>query len=456
MRDYVKSLSSNIIYFDGNEATVEKKLVSVMKLQTEISKQLIAGKIENEYPLAPIQYYYLDHMDYSGIFIPFQGELNKDQLNKSILQLINRQQLLRSVLYLEKGQIKWRVYETLQEINIPTIDMSLLSPDLQEKALDKIIKKVYLREYKKFNSIFYRIILIKKSPHDFLLIMPFSHIIFDFFSSEVLKNELMNLYFSFNQEESPMPQKHYWNYVQQILQGPQLLSDQELCDVYELADLNKLTKAISLTINQQPDSGKKVNVIEFNMDYLVKDTNSDTFLSDIFYYSAAVCRMLLDLKTSKIPIWCISLGRVYQNEVYFDLVGEFIDFIPTIIDLDNRKAPIAQSIKKKIQIAQQHNINFIGMIYNHKVKEKNVMSSKFIRTCLTENLIILNVLGMNDEVNGSLEQLIMKNSHFKPDNKIIIEARYSKNKINFKLFLPFEVDNTSLKVWLGEEGYVHF
>ncbi|MBK3493948.1 hypothetical protein JFL43_03555 [Viridibacillus sp. YIM B01967] len=453
MRGDVKSFSSNPICFDGKEATLEEKIRIAMEFQTGISKQLTAGRIENEHPLAPIQCVYLENMDYSGVFIPFQRELNKDHLDKSILQLINRQELLRSVLYSENGQVKWRVHETLQEINIPIIDISLLSPDMRGRVLDKIIKNIYFREYNKFNSIFYRIMLIKKSINDYLLIMPFAHIIFDFISSEVLKSDLMNLYHSFNQGQSVVPkiQKNYWNYVQQILQGPQQLSDQELCDVYELVELNKLTKATSLAINQQPESGKKVSIIEFDMNYLVKDTNPDTLLSDIFYYSADVCRTLLNREISKLPISFINLGRVYQNQFYFDLVGAFIDFIPTIIDLDNRTVPIAKSIKKKIQIAQKHNINFSGLLYNHKVKEKYVMSSEYIKTCLTENQIILNVLGMNDEVDEPLEQLIVKNNYIKPDNKIIIEARYSKNKIYFKLFLPFEVDKTPLKVWLDEK-----
>ncbi|MBJ8192781.1 hypothetical protein JDS79_39245, partial [Bacillus cereus] len=95
--------------------------------------------------------------------------------------------------------------------------------DTQQEILNNIIWPYFYKKHELSNSLLYRILLVKKNLKDYMLILPFSHSIFDFMSSEIIKHHFNTYYECVRAgKETPKGSKNrYSDFTAHIMEGPQ-------------------------------------------------------------------------------------------------------------------------------------------------------------------------------------------------------------------------------------------
>ncbi|MNO64796.1 hypothetical protein D3C76_555330 [compost metagenome] len=72
---------------------------------------------------------------------------------------------------------------------------------------------------------------------------------------------------------------------------------------------------------------------------------------------------------SKIPVFIVHTGRKLMDKDYYDYIGEFIDFLPYVIDTD-RDAALTDGISEKLDFLREHNINMASLFEDTEVQAK--------------------------------------------------------------------------------------
>src|SRR5262249_44030708 len=183
-------------------------------------------------PLSPAQQrlWFLDSLlpgtALYNVYTGFQleGELNLPALERSLNEIINRHEILRTTFPALHGQPLQKINET-QPLNLGRNDLSDRSDTEREGELSRLIREEALRPFDLEHGPLLRAMLLKQGEQDHVLLLTMHHIISDGWSLEVLTRELSALYeaFSCDQpsplEESALQYADYAVWQRQWLEG---------------------------------------------------------------------------------------------------------------------------------------------------------------------------------------------------------------------------------------------
>jgi amino acid adenylation domain-containing protein len=130
------------------------------------------------------------------------GDLNVGRFERSIGELIRRHESLRTVF----GQIDARPYQIINpacEFRLRVIDLRKLNPN---KSSDKAARLIMEERRKPFDlemGPLFRTVLLRLTDTENFLLITFHHIIADFWSVQVLRNQLRFIYEAFLQGFTP-------------------------------------------------------------------------------------------------------------------------------------------------------------------------------------------------------------------------------------------------------------
>jgi surfactin family lipopeptide synthetase A len=126
--------------------------------------------------------------------IKLKGNLNINALQKSLNDIIQRHEILRSSFFRQDNDAIQIVNELKKDIEIPILELE----EKNEKNAIESIKDILTREVRKgFNlseGNLIRIVLIKTSETDHIAVMTVHHIVFDGWSTAILVQEIGELY----------------------------------------------------------------------------------------------------------------------------------------------------------------------------------------------------------------------------------------------------------------------
>lgn len=419
-----------------------KKLVySIIGQIREFNRKIMENQVEKKYFISSTQKLHLGVGTHNlELVIPFDTYLDKELLKRSLLHLVQRQGLMRSVLVNEKGKLMWRQHAAPREIDIPYLDISDYEPRDQDKILFRVrlekslktfpthsflyraivvkeILAMYLKKHlrprsilyrivvkmasftrllKKHcrkNSLIYRVLLIKKNLRQHLLLIRLDHIIGDDTSMDLIRNSILD-YYNDRGERNWQEISPYHQYIEQVNLGPRGITPKQLCDLLEV-DEYKLYSAI---ISNHIDKTQTKEVYRFNYRYRFKDEGdlSEARAWDIsFILLIRLCKALF--KVPKIPAKIIYYGRNYGGKTYFNTVGEFWDLIPMLVEVDEEEPlKMAQRASRLVELASRYNINFVSMFLNETLYEswKDVIDLVApARLTPPESMILIDFLG---------------------------------------------------------------
>ncbi|MNN16166.1 hypothetical protein D3C81_1292950 [compost metagenome] len=145
------------------------------------------------------------------------------------------------------------------------------------------------------------------------------------------------------------------------------------------------------------------------------------------------------LNVDQIPIWITNFGRQYEQSVYYDMVGEFIDQIPILAHQSDTPEALVEAVQMRIDKAVRHNINFMSFMYDPEIASKYPEASQLLRSSLEGTPIIFNYVGEGGaaSMGSMIEQVEQMEGQFE-DRVIMFTARFSENQLYLSLVLPYE------------------
>jgi fengycin family lipopeptide synthetase E len=419
----------------------DRKLVNkeIRLLKREIrdwQKKLISTDVVKKFDITPIQYMYLCFQDYSGICYRYQGELDIKQFNKAYASMVHQFEFLRSHITYQSRKYQWIEYAAGEIGNIPLLDISSYSAEVKEQFLEKSIKDIYLKPYTIFYTLFYRAYILKESEESYVLIFPFSHIIFDALSASIFEEELLRRYQMCVIGEKPeVVELDYPQYLEQLKKGVVNISEQQLIEKFALEDFLELSKKTANVVKSYNDTKKTRFVV--NVDIA---QNYNLLIGYSISYAYQICHYLLQLDT--FPVYVTNIGRIYEMLVYDKQIGSFVDYIPYI--MENKKEPLEyqDDINSLSMSKNRNNINFVRYILSGMEEDGFKEAKRLLSDSYEYYRIIINFVGFTED--DQFEPIIYKFSENRMLDTLLISCKIVNNKMKFTVEASHYIEQNKL------------
>lgn len=367
-------------------------------------------KITRVYPITAIQKILLEtNQTFSGTIMDFDDEVNVDLLSKSIASVVNEQGLLRSVLIQSEHQVMLQEHSLVHGLNIPYLDLSNASQE-QNEQVHQYIYEMYAEHLENtdlYNKLLYKVILVKFSDSHYKLYLPISHLIFDAMSVEILHEQIQQAYDNQGELRKPNPLQ-YEHYVNEVVQGPQEISEQELIERF---NLEQFQESFRTYFKKYKKASWTNTTISIPLTEEIRESVAEMSWEISMKVFLKVLELNFDLDT--IPFALMYTGRKYQSHNYYHTVGAFIDILP--LSLPRDQLADSEMINELITLASTKNINFAALLAHGEPKSKYKKVKQILKEIYgvgTINIPIFNYLGLYDSQSRMKEELNrIKDSH---------------------------------------------
>jgi SAM-dependent methyltransferase/acyl carrier protein len=331
-----------------------------------LSDAVCGGGVAVAYPLSPFQRMYLKgSARFSFYLIDFDEPLDRPLLNRAFTDVVGAQGLLRSSLHRRFGKPQWAEHVPPEGLSVPVVDLSGYSPPAQAQLLEQLMASEYEADFDEAAGLMYRVLLVRFDRRRHTLLFNLDHSIFDNMSGQVLRRQLLNRYRALVAGNvAPMePVKAFREYLEQIDQGPQGITEKRLVDLFELKQYEASKTAVEERIvsRRQPATGK----LHYELDlakFRLSDDEEATWDLTLAVLSCVLARFL---EQEAVPLKIVYQGRTYQDRSYFDTLGLFVDVLPLLVRVDrDDPAAMLEGIKRKVRFVNRYNVNFMNMLLN--------------------------------------------------------------------------------------------
>lgn len=430
------------------EVAIDNIFLEIEEKQNQFSNKIIGQKIIDEYDISPSQRYHLQYRDASGTYMVFHKYLNLDTMNEAFQSLIKEQEAMRKILVYKDGDYKTQVFQAPEKILIPMIDISIYKNTLRLEIFSRLMKDFFLKKYDIPDSLMYRVLLIKENEKDYLLLLPFSHCIFDYMSSEIIQRKISTYYNCISRDKKIKgnSDKEYRDYIQQIEKGPVNMTDKELMDRFKLRDFYDISGRLVMFCNHFNNTGYTSIVRQ------IKIRNKSIKSEEMLKISLKLVIEFFNkyFGVSKIPIWMTNYGRRYENEKYFETIGEFVDYIPILLNSKISVNRNMEYIKSSLEMLPEKNINFSNLIYNKKMENEFSESKDLLFGSFQGIPVNFNFLGEMIEQHEEWQSVDTGGINCEDRKRIPITAWYNSELLYFNIVLPYQKSKEKLQAILEE------
>ncbi len=324
----------------------------------------------------------------SGSIIKFEDDIDIVILNKSIMDVINSQILLRSSL--RKKMLY--IHERLTELEIPFLDLTKSSDYIKDEARDYLTSKFYgLQSRKKDGeTLLHKIVAVKYNEKNCWVYFPINHLIFDAMSGEILTNEIKRRYYGVEGTKDNITS--FSEYAKQIRKGPNGVSASDIIQTLRIKEFAEASARLG-----EADKKEMSN-------YIIKldlGRNSEEFeKSDLWNISYQLFLKLLayNFNISCYPFMILCINRQYEKNTYNDTIGEFVDALPMTDTLEGKMN--YGLVQERIRWMSDYNINLSTLLLDKSVMMSHLAVMKeFLKAGPHMGKIpYFNYLGMYNEV----------------------------------------------------------
>ncbi|NUC17265.1 hypothetical protein HUC00_09500 [Bacillus mycoides] len=353
-----------------------------------------AGVIK-EYPTSAIQKITWEtNKTYSGAIMEFNQKVNVELLKKSIVSVINKQGLLRSILIMSDGDMKIEEHDIVDNMNIPYLNLEGVNKNLKKQVMDFIIGELYRENLENrngmFNKLLYKMIIVRFDSTKFMVYMPFNHLIFDGMSMEIIKANIRRAY-SNNGEFKEQVVCGYDTYVGQLHLGPQGVSEKELMKKFNLNYFRESFKKYDQVFKNSSFSNNTIS-IKLTMDIYERIKEMSWNVSINIFQKILECNFDME----SMPFVMMYQDRKHKINNYYNTVGEFIDVLP--LNFKKGETFDLTRVNSLISFAREKNINFSTLLGNTHLKEQYKKINNALKGVYTDsiNVPIFNYLDIYD------------------------------------------------------------
>ncbi len=378
------------------------ELTEYLELKKQLhERRVMNGDVQNTYRLSPVQMSTLHRqMLCSGTDFVINQHMDAELLKTSILNLINTQSVLRSTAEKQKDGILINEFAQIDLIDIPFIDISKSDVAFKNMVTEYILDTIYREnECMRFDSLLYRIIVVKYESELLRVFIPCNHLIFDAMSGEIAKSNILNGYYS-DSSKNQLEYPSYSSYAQQIYKGPIGISDKELVDRFKLRQFHEVILNLAEKHKQQDIIRTKIYL---DIPDKITQLNEQMIWNVSYKLFGKIICLIFDLEV--FPFSLLIVQRRYGNREYYNTMGEFVDILPLI---DTSECQISfDDIKENINFMSEKNINFTLLFSGIKVTDNLTESYSLCDSLVKEmkDMPAFNFLGLyTEQENGEEEE----------------------------------------------------
>ncbi|OAB38378.1 non-ribosomal peptide synthetase [Paenibacillus glacialis] len=431
---------------------VDSILEPIERMHMTYRDEIIGGHVVKEYDISPSQRYHFEHKDVSGTMVQWTKAIHPERLRQTLQHIVSNEEVMRSVLVQGKEHEDhyWRLYAEPEYLNLPMIDISHLDPNTQIDVLRLLMDKFFIKPYLDSDSIMYRVLLIKQNVKKYLLLLPFSHTIFDYMSNEILRNQVNEYYEALNQGNVIEKTRGvtFTDFIDQISRGPKRISATKFNEFYDIENFGISVKKIEAKI-QRHSNDTLMTIInhDIKLDKHLKHLDAEDKWQMSLGIFVRFFSKYFDME--QIPMWMTHFGRQYADQSYFDIVGECIDYIPLLLDSTKHIDIQCEMITQKIQIASDHNVHFSNLLYNTSVEPAFLDARNILLQAFEKMPINFNYLGELSE-EADLDYLDAEGVNCDNPNRILYMTWHKGNTIHMTMVLPCEEDKDYIRELLDD------
>lgn len=455
----VEQFGDSILAEGHAEQAIEKETLEVLLdgLRTDIERFHNCMVKEREsvdrYPLSGIQMGHIMMPNrYIGDVIVSTHTVLESRIEEALKRIIECNTLLRSIPVYENGEWLWDVYPYRDELKIPHIDISGYSEEVQYYIMNQIFEKFYFVDfnagYKKNEILPYKFIVAKMSQKKYVLMAFMDHLVYDAMSYDILKKSMETLDCL---EIKPL-QYGYREYVEQTSRAEGKVSEEELCEVLQIDEYSKAITSFFAKVKAEQDKQTAHIVLEGKCN---EDDKNVVLRTAVGFLTNFLCT-LYDVES--LPFSFLHYGRMYNEKSYYEVFGEFVDFIPAAI----RRSHIEEDLQQFTRYAKylsEHELNISSIIFCRELRRKY---KKFIRRYMPENevftpnLLKFNFVGFRDNGEQELLNRILDNSSIiniaQRNNGVVCEVFcIDESRFEMNLYISYKNQHDLMRV-LEETG----
>lgn len=383
-----------------------------------LNNMISSGRLLSTFRFAPVQVLHAQQSNrLSGFSMLVYGAITEDKLRQVLLQMIAGNQLLHCIP--QVSQSKWYEYDIsnmsgLIEKSLAYADLSQYMQATQTNIVRAVSIDTLSASYAE-DELPWRCSCLRLNQNTHQLIWGFDHVAFDGMSAEILRSQLDKILTSRPIE----PIESYADYVHCLAQGPQNVSEQEIITRFNLQEWCEYNTVIAKKLNRK--SQKRVDL---SIEIALREQN----ITDPWQFAYDLVLHLLKtyFGIQKIPMGMINYGRCYQDQSFYNCVGEFLDVVPVMQ---------AQSVPDLIDYCRAHAVNFVALLLDPELSHKFPKIAQLLSpTFLTQNNP-LKMLGFNFQgfVAKDERKLLRETTQHvsnAPISEFLIVAHYDETHLN--------------------------
>jgi amino acid adenylation domain-containing protein len=325
----------------------------------------------------------------SGAVLPFHEPVDSAALDRAFTRLVHRHGFLRSALVREGRRLEWREHAPAGALRVPVVDLSDRAVD--RPVLMELINRVSVVDLGR-QELAYKALLIRLHERESYLVLPCHHTIHDQTCTEVLKRELARLYEEPG-AELPEPEP-YTGYIRLLEQGPIGVDEEGIIEAFDLREYRGARRRVEALFagRVRPRTTYYVHRVPFR-DERQKERS--------FQLSYLIVNAFLGryLQTERVPLKILYNGRSYADHIFLDTIGEFIDFVPVLVDLSRGPAAVLEDASARIRFASRHNLNFMSLFMDDALRRRWSRVYECLRPDLinwNDMTVVFNFLGIGE------------------------------------------------------------
>jgi amino acid adenylation domain-containing protein len=347
-----KAISNAVSWTSENRTTQYiKQAVQAMDMYT---KTVISNNQFQEYPLTGIQKLSYEMGARNGIVaFPFNDRINQARFSQTWNKILQTFDVLRSSVIMGNSQERIRIYDW-KAVQIPYLDISDLSYADRNECLKELSLKMDCFEQEKqycLDELASKAVLVKLTETSFLVILACSHMIFDRFSSEVLRDRLSEFYYN----DSGITELSYQNYYQLLRNEKVTVSEdtiikrfevEEYCDTME-AFVSKNENRIFKSFLYNSSNQEKWSQVPESKQLSISQKLFTIAMRYIFPHM-------------DIPLLTLYIARQNSFINLFEYIGEFLDVVPVCLE-EGKEISIEREVQPKLTFAKENNVHFSSL-----------------------------------------------------------------------------------------------
>ncbi|NFI52313.1 amino acid adenylation domain-containing protein [Clostridium botulinum] len=257
------------------------------------------------------------------LIINIEGSVDKDKLQKVLIELINRHEAFRTSFHIIDEEVVCMVHEDME--------FKLKYEEHIGRDINEYIN-VFIKHFDLDSYPLMRALLIKTKEEKYTLLIDIHHIVVDGYSLNILYKELVYLYMN-----EKLESKEY-DLVDYLVNESELIRDEKIKEMeqYWKSNFSDDVKPLQIPYDFKGDVYKGETVqatIQSNIvNKLTEIANSEKTTLHTVIFSLYVLLLNQYSEQNEIVIGSISAGRRLPE--YKDIIGSFINIIPIINRID--------------------------------------------------------------------------------------------------------------------------